>query len=94
MQPTTVRQNAILPSVVVQLEDGFGHVLNLFGDDVTVAVASPLNGTISGTLTQTTNLQGQAIFYDLSFSPPGTYSLVFTAAGLLTIESRSFAVTS
>ena len=94
MQPTTVRQNAILPSVVVQLEDGFGHVLNLFGDDVTVAVASPLNGTISGTLTQTTNLQGQAIFYDLSFSPPGTYSLVFTAAGILTIESRSFTVTS
>ena len=90
-QPVTVRQGVTMPSVVVQLEDGFGHLLNLFGDDVTVAVA---NGTVNGTLTETTNLQGQAIFYDLSFSPPGTYSLQFTAAGIQTIESRSFTVTA
>jgi hypothetical protein len=89
-QPVSLRLGSRMPSVVVQLEDGLGHLLDLGGVDVTVSSGA----TFTGTTTQTSNSLGQVIFPDLYFQSLGTYNLVFTSAGLKTIASISFTVGS
>jgi FKBP-type peptidyl-prolyl cis-trans isomerase 2 len=89
--PISIRVGSRMPGLTVQLEDGFGHNLALANTSVTVAVPG---ANFTGTTTITTDGSGRAIFSDLHFFSLGTYSLVFTASGLTTIQSGQFVVGS
>ncbi len=72
---------------VVQLQDASGNAVSQAGIIVTVSIASG-GGTLSGTLTQTTNAQGQAAFTDLALSgSAGPRTLNFATPGITPVSS-------
>jgi hypothetical protein len=92
-QPSNGNSNtAISPSVQVEAVDEFGDPLS--GVMITMTLGTnPGGGTLSGTLTQTTNAQGIATFSDLQIDQPGLgYTLVATSAspGSTSVTSAAF----
>ncbi|MGM0587392.1 MAG: invasin domain 3-containing protein [Bacteroidota bacterium] len=87
-QPTdTQAGEAIQPAVTIQLQDDYDNDVAKSGVDITLTFDS---GTWSGTLTQTTDANGQAEFNDLVQTVAGTYTITPTANGLNSTPSDSF----
>jgi len=86
VQPSDVGKNtAISPAVEVTLSEAVSGVT------VTMSKATGL-GTLSGTLTATTNGSGVASFSDLKLDTKGSYTLQAAASGYGTATSSSFTV--
>ncbi|KIS25652.1 fibronectin [Arthrobacter sp. SPG23] len=97
VQPaTTAVAGSALPSVTVELRTASGTKLPTPGVQVTVAIgANPGGGTLSGTLTATTNSLGEATFSGLSINKAGTgYTLVASSPGVSGAVSSTFTVTA
>ncbi len=89
-QPTTTNiDSTITPSVRVQIADQFGNSIEQSGVNVNVDLASG-TGTLSGTLTQATNVLGIAEFADLSIDQLGTKTLEASGTGLNPDTSATF----
>ena len=88
VQPSNgVVNTAISPAVQVTLSDG--------ASGVTVAMSKASGpGTLSGTLTATTNGSGVASFSNLKLDAAGTYTLSASATGYATATSNSFVIRS
>jgi hypothetical protein len=77
---------------VVQLRDGSGATVATSGVTVTAAIATG-GGTLSGTLTATTDASGSASFSGLSISgSAGDRTLVFSATGLTSATSSTISL--
>ncbi len=74
----TVVNRTITPAVTVQVTDSLANPIP--GKKVTMSVASG-PGTLSGTLTQTTDSTGTATWADLSLNQSATYTLKATVSG-------------
>jgi hypothetical protein len=95
--PATVNTGTTLsPAVTVRLLDVNGQPVNKIGVPITMAIGNnPGGGTLSGTLTRTTNSSGVATFNNLSINNAGTgYTLVASSSGLTSATSSSFDVTT
>jgi alkyl hydroperoxide reductase subunit AhpF len=78
----------------VELQGGDGKHLDLAGVAVSVSLA-PAGGTLSGTLTRTTDGHGRARFDDLAITgAPGVYTLQFSADGFTPATSDSITLSS
>jgi hypothetical protein len=78
----------------VELQGGDGKHLDLAGVAVSVSLA-PAGGTLSGTLTRTTDEHGHAVFDDLAITGAlGTYTLQFIAEGFTPATSDSITLGS
>jgi len=87
-QPASATAGAVLsPAVTVRLLDGFGNPLS--GATVAIGLSSG-TGTLSGTLTRTTDANGIAAFNDLSLALAGTKKIVATSGALNTGDSFAF----
>jgi hypothetical protein len=94
-QPVGTSAGTILTSVVVQVEDSAtGNPVATNGVPVTIALATG-DGTLSGTLTQTTDPTGKATFNDLSINLVGTKMLIATAipSAMTPVTSSAFSIT-
>jgi hypothetical protein len=82
--PTTAVNGVVLTATpVVQLRDVSGNPVLKAGVSVTVTAQSTVAGVLQGTLTQTTNAQGQASFPGLSIlGTVGAYTLAFQSGSL------------
>ena len=91
-QPSSLWQYGTLSTpLILGIEDQFGNVVTSVNSIVSLAIASgPFGGTIMGNTT-TTAANGQAVFTNLTFAIPGTYTLIATD-GLLSVTSNSFVV--
>ena len=93
VQPVDTAAGATMAAVKVRaLSNG---VTPLQGVVVTIAIATnPGSGTLSGTLTATTDSTGTATFSTLSINNAGTgYVLAASATGFVTISSSAFNIT-
>jgi hypothetical protein len=88
---TTVVGQPITPPVVIRLRDAFGNDATGAGVSVTLALVSG-TGTLSGTLTRSTDSSGVAVFPGLSINQTGTKRLSAAAAGLTGTQSNFFVV--
>jgi len=77
----------ISPAITVRAQDGFGN--NLSGVSVSVALTTG-TGSLNGTLTRPTDINGLATFDDLSLNVAGTKKLTATGGALSTGESAAF----
>lgn len=92
VQPRDTRAGAaIAPAIQVAAHDNAGNVALGFNGDMTVRLGrNPAGGTLSGTLTVTA-VNGVATFSDVHIDRPGSsYTVVFSAAGLLEAETSAF----
>ena len=81
VQPTNVAAGtAISPSVVLQVEDTYGHVVTSDSSTVTVALGANASYGVVGGTTSVQAVNGVATFGNLSVNNPGTYTLVATDA--------------
>lgn len=96
VQPASVTAGSALPSVTVELRTAFGIKLLASGVQVTIGIGNnPGGGTLSGTLTATTNIWGEATFTGLSINKAGTgYTLIASRAGYSGAVSTPFTVTA
>ena len=91
-QPSgAVSGTAFTTQPVVELRSALNLPVPQSGVIVTVAKASG-NGTLSGTLTATTNASGRATFTNLSITGSGAHTLTFTSGSLTAATSASFTV--
>jgi hypothetical protein len=91
-QPTdAVSNTAVAPAVTVQLLDPFGNTVSSSGVAVTVSLSTG-TGTLSGTLTRSTNASGLATFNDLSINLTGQKTLTAASAGLGSDGSAAFTI--
>ncbi|WP_176466310.1 invasin domain 3-containing protein [Aliifodinibius salipaludis] len=81
----------IAPSVQLQLKDQFGNKVETSGISINITLASG-TGTISGTLTQTTNSSGIASFSNLEVSQTGLKTIQAVGSGLTSVTSDTFEV--
>ena len=83
-----------LQSVTVELRTALGLKLMAAGVPVTIGIGNnPGGGTLSGTLTATTNIWGEATFTGLSINKAGTgYTLLATSTGYSGAVSTPFTV--
>lgn len=88
-------QAGVAFSASVTLQDPSGNTVAYAGQSVTVALgANPGSGTLSGTLTASTNASGVATFSNLSINKVGTgYTLTATSTGLTGATSNPFNIT-
>jgi trimeric autotransporter adhesin len=93
-QPTTTTGGSAF-SVAVTVEDATNNPVPTPGTSVSVAIGTnPSSGTLSGTLTGTTNSSGVATFAGLSIDKLGAgYTLTAASAGLSTATSNTFNIT-
>jgi hypothetical protein len=78
----TVGNGKRLDPVTVQLRDGSGKAVADAGRVVTVRIIAGPVATLSGTLTQTTNAAGNAVFNDLAVTgAKGAFVLQFSTPG-------------
>lgn len=93
-QPTnnTVSQT-INPAVVVQIADQFGNAVTQQNTTISAQITTG-TGTLSGTTTQNSNIDGTVYFNDLSIDQTGTKKLTVSASGLPSTESNSFDIKS
>jgi subtilase family serine protease len=89
-QPNNIQAGGVLNPITVQLEDSSGNPVKESG--ITVTITSVPLGSLTGTLTATTNSNGQATFKNLSQGVPGTYELEAIVAGDTPGFSHSFVV--
>jgi hypothetical protein len=84
-----------LQSVTVELRTALGVKLMMSGVQVTIGIGNnPGGGTLSGTLTATTNILGEATFAGLSINKVSAgYSLLASSPGYAGGVSTGFAVT-
>ena len=83
-QPRNAVAGATLNSVQVRAQDGYSNPI------VGASVAMTLQGdaaTLNGTLVQTTNSTGIAVFNDLHINTLGSYSLNAGAASVLQVPA-------
>lgn len=95
VQPgASVTAGSALQSVTVELRTAFGIKLLAPGVQVTIGIGNnPGGGTLSGTLTATTNIWGEATFAGLSVNKAGTgYTLLATSPGYSGAVSTPFTV--
>ena len=93
-QPSSAGVGAtITPAVTVQVQDASGNNMAVAGISITVALTTG-TGTLSGTLTQTTNSSGLATFNDLSINQPGSKNLTASSLNLTSAVSNSFVIGS
>jgi hypothetical protein len=78
-QPQSTTAGSTFNPVAVQVVDQFGNAVAKPGVTVSLRISS---GTLQGSLTATTNAQGQAVFTNLSDNTAGTYLLRASAFGL------------
>jgi endo-1,4-beta-xylanase len=76
---------------VIELRSAQNQSVLQGGVVVTVSAASG-PGTLSGTLTSTTNSQGRATFGGLQINGTGDYTLAFTSSGLAQVTSQNVTV--
>lgn len=89
-QPTITNVNeAITPSVRVQLVDQFGNEVQTSGVDVSMALSSG-TGSLTGTSPTATNSLGIADFSDLEIDDIGSKELTASSTGLDSETSNSF----
>ena len=94
-QPSATAQSGIdiATQPVVRLRDGNGNNVSQANVDITATVST--GGTITGTLTVSTNASGIASFTDLAISGVvGNYTLSFDATGLTGATSTTIALTA
>jgi sugar lactone lactonase YvrE/Tol biopolymer transport system component len=85
---------ALAPAVVLEAEDAFGNVVTDPPTTVTAALGThPPGATLSG-LTTATTAGGFVRFNALIANQPGTYTLTVDAAGLPSVTSSQFTVTT
>ena len=97
VQPgASVTAGSALQSVTVELRTAFGIKLLAPGVQVTIGIGNnPGGGTLSGTLTATTNIWGEATFSGLSINKAATgYTLLATSTGYAGAVSTPFTVTA
>ena len=91
-QPRDTRAgDAIAPAIKVAAHDNAANITLGFNGEVTVRMGrNPSGGTLSGNLTATA-VNGVATFNDLHIDRPGqTYTVIFSAPGLVEIETGAF----
>jgi len=90
---STVAGESINPAVVVAIQDRFGNPTVATSTVVAAMDNNAGNGTLSGTLSATTN-NGTATFSDLSINKVGTgYTLVFSSGSLTAVITDPFDIT-
>ena len=73
---------------VIQVQDAVGNPVAQAGIGVTVAITAPGTGTLSGTMTVSTDNAGMAAYTNLAITgSTGTRTLTFTASGLSSVVS-------
>jgi hypothetical protein len=78
---------------VIQVRDAEGNAVNKSGIPVTAAIATgPSGGTLGGTLTVNTSSSGAATFSNLKLGKAGSYTLIFSSAGLTSVVSSTIVV--
>jgi Fibronectin type III domain. len=94
-QPTGASAGAAF-SASVTLQDPSGNTVAFSGQPVNVVLGTnPGSGTLSGTLTATTNASGVATLSNLSINKSGTgYTLTATSTGLTGATSNPFNITA
>ena len=87
---------AISPSIAVVVRSADGNPVLVSGTSVTLAIgANPASGTLSGTLTATTDPNGVAAFPGLSINTIGAgYTLIATSGSLSSATSTAFTITA
>lgn len=75
----------------VELRDAGGNPVSKSGVSVTASRGSG-SGTLTGSVTVSTNASGRAVFTNLGISGTGGHTLAFAAAGLTGATSSSFTV--
>jgi hypothetical protein len=96
-QPSnTVAGASISPAVAVTVEDAAGNPVLVPGTSVTVAIGTnPAGGTLSGTVTSTTNASGVATFGTVSINKAGAGYTLSAVSGTLTgATSSTFNITA
>jgi len=83
---------AISPAIEVQIVDQFGNNIEQSNTSISASLSSG-TGTLSGTSTQQTNVNGRVYFNDLVIDQTGMKKLTVTSSGLPTTESSSFEIT-
>ena len=81
---------AIAPAVRLKVTDSFGNPIS----GASVAVVMSGGGTLSGTLSQDTDVAGLATFADLSMGLVGTKQLHATSGSLGPVSSANFDITA
>ncbi|WP_156755230.1 fibronectin type III domain-containing protein [Actinokineospora pegani] len=97
VQPTNATATlAISPAPQVVVQDASGAAAPGAGRTITVAIgANPAGGTLSGTVSATTNASGVATFPGLSVNRAGAgYTLTAASTGLTSATSSPFAITA
>ncbi len=96
VQPSnSMIDSAIVPGIVVTVEDGSGNVATTSNALITIAIAAnPGNGNLGGTATIAAS-GGVATFPYMSVTRPGNgYTLTASATNLTTATSSAFNITS
>jgi len=96
-QPTrTIANQTISPAVQVKATDSSPVPAALPFIAITISIGSnPSGGTLSGTLTQTTDATGVATFNDLSIDKAGSgYTLMASSTSPVTAASNPFSITN
>jgi hypothetical protein len=89
-QPVNTPTGVTLPSVTVQILDGFGNVVTSDNTDaVTVGIASGPGSFLAGSTTTATVHNGVATFSNLNLAVPGTYTLSEIVPALYTGPSSA-----
>ena len=88
-QPAGGIPNAILPPVVVQVQQAVGTPVATNGVPITLALASG-SGSLSGMLIRNTDATGKATFDNLSLNVIGNYALRATSPDLTYATSLAF----
>ncbi|MBP1135139.1 hypothetical protein JOE31_001371 [Arthrobacter sp. PvP023] len=96
IQPAaSVIAGSALPAFTVELRTAFGLPFWKSDVPVTIGVASnPSGGTLSGTVTASTNGWGEVTFSGLTITRAGTYTLIATSPGYAGMVSSPFTVTA
>ena len=81
-QPTTSNCDGTMPSnFTIQVTDNFGNSVAQSGFNVTASIKTG-PGELLGTLTQTTNVNGEATFTNLAFEVGGDHTIAFNSSSL------------
>ena len=89
----TIVNQTISPPVQVKASDSSGAVLPFIAITISIG-ANPSGGTLSGTLTQTTDATGIATFSDLSIDKPGSGYALLASSSPATAASNQFSITN
>ena len=89
--PTAIAGEKLERQPVIQILDASGNAVPTGGVTVTAGLQPGL-GSLGGDRTKSTSGSGAAAFSDLKITGIGSYTLVFTVPGLVSVVSNSIAV--